>query len=102
MTGDSVYNGFRGYGQAEQCVPSDAVPPTIGSRLPIVVKPDFRRRDACRPRSAGILRPVVEMAASWQAPAYVVLRADGRQVKLPVHGVGYDGHELHIYAEAGE
>lgn len=101
MTGDSVYNGFRGYGQAEQCVPSDAVPPAIGSRLPLVIKSDAVRTDppGC---TAEHIRLAVEDAAVWDDPAYVVLTYGERKVKIPVQSAGYDGHELHIHAEAGE
>lgn len=50
-------------------------------------------------RTAEYIRPVVEMAAAWNAPARVVLTDGGKTVDAPVTGVGYDGHVLHVYAE---
>ena len=72
--------------------------PQVGANLPLVVKPDHLRED--RPGCpANQIRPVVEMAASWYDPVYVVLTDGERTVNIPVQSAGYNGHVLHLYAE---
>lgn len=70
----------------------------LGSRLPIVVKADSVRVDlpGC---TADHIRPAVEQAAAWPTPAFVVLGDGERRAKIPVQCAGFDGYELHIYAE---
>lgn len=80
----------------------------IGSNLPIVVKPDHLRRDAKAPLAARVLRELMDMYAVGGAGpggsddvVKIVLTADGgrKSVRLPCTGIGFDGHELHVFAE---
>ena len=80
--------------------------PTIGRNLPIVVKPDHLRRDGHPPRRAYELRNLMDMyyvggSDSSDDVVKIVLTTDGgrKSVCLPCTGIGFDGHELYVFAE---
>lgn len=74
--------------------------PQVGENLPVVVKPDRLRREDPPGRPAKDLLPTVEQAAAWSAvPTFIVLTQLDRTVNIPVRKIGFDGYELHIYAE---
>lgn len=79
--------------------------PTIGRNLPIVVKPDHLRRDGHPPKRAHELRNLMDTYyvggsdSSDDVVKVVLSTPDGQKALLPCTGVGFDGHELHIFAE---
>jgi hypothetical protein len=78
----------------------------IGSNLSIVVKPDHLRHDGHPPKRAYELRDLMDAyyvggSDSSDDVVKVVLTTDGgrKSVRLPCTGIGFDGHELHVFAE---
>lgn len=70
----------------------------IGRNLFMCIPPDHMRDDlpGC---TADYIRPVVEQAAAWPTPTYVMFDNGEQRMKIPIQRAGFDGHELHIYAE---